>query len=81
MFIDHFVLKYMLNKLVLGENIYQWLLLFQEFDFEIIMNPGLLNSKTDHLSWIETSEEPTNIVDGLLDAQLFRVGMVDDYYE
>ena len=35
----------------------------------------------DHLSWIETGEEPTNIEDGFPNAQLFRVDMVDDYYE
>ena len=44
------------------------------------MNPGRLNAGPDHLSRIETGEEPTNIEDGLPDAQLFRVGMVDDYY-
>ena len=40
-----------------------------------------LNGFPDQLSWIETGEEPTNNEDGLLDAQLFRVEMVDDYYE
>ena len=45
------------------------------------MNPGHLNAGPDHLSRIETGEELTNIEDGLPDAQLFRVGMVDNYYE
>ena len=40
-----------------------------------------LNVGLGHLSRIETGEEPTNIEDMLLDAQLFRVDMVDDYYE
>ena len=51
------------------------------FDFEIIVKPGRLNAGLDHLSRIETGEEPTNIEDRLPDVQLFRVGMVDDYYE
>ena len=36
MYIDHFTLKYLVNKPMLGGKIYRWLLLFQEFEFEII---------------------------------------------
>jgi hypothetical protein len=39
MFIDHSVLKYLVNKPVLGGRICIWLLLFQVYDFEIIVNP------------------------------------------
>ena len=81
MFIDHFALKYMVNNPVFGGNICRWLLLFQEFDFEIIVKPSRLNVGPYHLSRIEIGEEPKNIEDGFPDAQLFRVGMVDDYYE
>ena len=71
MFNDHLDLKYLVNKPVLGGNIWHWLLLFQEFDFEIIVKLGRLNVGPDHLSRIEKGEEPTNIEDGLPDAQLF----------
>ena len=47
------------------------LLLFQEFDFEIVVKPGRLKDGPNHLSRIENGEEPTNIDDGLPDAQLF----------
>ena len=40
-----------------------------------------LNAVPNYLSRIETGEELTNIEDGLPDAILFRVGMVDGYYE
>ena len=40
-----------------------------------------MNAGYDHLSRIETGEEPTKIEDRVLDAQLFRVDMVDDYYD
>ena len=80
MFTDHSALKYLVNKLVLGGKICRWLLLFQEFDFEIIMKPGHLNAGTDHLSRIEMGEEPTNIEDGLSDVQLFQVDMEDDHH-
>ena len=72
MFTDHSTLKYLVNKPMLGGNIFRWLLLFQEFDFEIILKQGRLNKRPEHLSRIETSEEISSIEDGLPDAQLFR---------
>ena len=44
------------------------------------MKPGWLNVDPDHLSRIETGEEPTNIDDGFPDTQMFRVDFVDDHY-
>jgi hypothetical protein len=38
MFTDHSALKYLVNKIVLGGRIFRWLLLFQEYDFEIVVN-------------------------------------------
>ena len=45
------------------------------------MKPSRLNVGLNHLSRIEIGEEPTNIEDGFPDVQLFRVDMVDDYYD
>ena len=67
MFTDCSSLKYLVNKPVLGGKICHWLLLFQKFDFEIIVQLGHLNVGPDHLSRIETGEELTNIEDGLPD--------------
>ena len=80
MFSDLSTWKYLVNNPMLGGKIYHWLLLFQEFDFKIIVKPRCLNFGPDHLSRIETGEEPTNIDDGLSDAQLFRVDIADDHY-
>ena len=80
MFTNHSASQYLSNKPVLGGKIYRWLLLLQEFDFEIIVNLGGLNVAPNHLSRIEIGEEPTNIDDGLPDAQLFRVEIADDHY-
>ena len=44
------------------------------------MKPGRLNDGTDHLSFIETGDEPTNIDDGFPNAQLFWVDIADDQY-
>ena len=73
MFTNHSALKYLVNKLVLGGRIYRWLLLFQEFDFEVIVKPGKLNAGPDHLSRITNGEN-------FLDAQLFSVQVVDEYF-
>ena len=68
MFTDHSALKYLINKLVLGGKISRWLLLFQEYNFEIIVKPGRLNARPDHLSRLETGEEPTILEDNMPDA-------------
>ena len=55
------------------------MILFQEYDFDIIVKPGRLNFGPDHLSRLESREEPTSLDESLLDAQLFSIQMVDDY--
>jgi hypothetical protein len=71
MFTDHSSLKYLVNKLVLGGRICRWLLLFQEFYFKVIVKPGKLNVGHNHMSRVTNGEEPTNLEDKFLDAQLF----------
>jgi hypothetical protein len=56
------------------------LLLFQEYDFEFIVKPGKLNAGPDHLSRILTGEDAGNLDDSFLEAQLFAVRIVDDYF-
>ena len=80
MFTKHFMLKYLINKLVLGGRICRWLLLFQEYDFEIIVKPGRMNKGPDHLSRLEHGEEPTSLEDTLLDAKLLSIRKMDDHF-
>lgn len=71
---NHSTLNYLVNKPVLvGGAIYRSFLLFQEYDFEVIVKPGRLNAGPNHLSQIENGEEPTKIGEGFPDAQLFVV--------
>jgi hypothetical protein len=72
-FTNHSALEYLVNKPVLGGRIYRWLLLFQEFYFEVIVKPRKLNAGHDHLSRVTNGEEPTNLEDKFPDAQLFSV--------
>jgi hypothetical protein len=81
MFTDHSTLKYLVNKPVLGGNICRWLLLFQEYDFEIIVKLGRLNAGPDHLSRLESGEEPVSLENYLPDAQLFSIQIVDDHFQ
>jgi hypothetical protein len=80
MYTDHSALRYLVNKPVLGGRICRWLLLFQEYDFEVIVKPGKLNAGPDHLSCILSGEDAGNLDDSLPDAHLFVVQMVDDYF-
>ena len=81
MFTDHSALKYLVNKPVSGGKICRWLFLFQEYDFEIIVKLGRLNERPDHLSRLEKDEEPNSFKENMLDAQLFSIQIVDDYYK
>jgi hypothetical protein len=81
MFTYHSALKYLVNKPVLGGRICRWLSLFQEFDFEVIVKPGKLNARPDHLSRVTNGEEPTNLEDNFPNAQLFLVQVADGYFD
>jgi hypothetical protein len=48
--------------------------------FEVIVKPRKLNARPDHLSSIKNGEEPTNLEDNFLYAQLFSVQIADNYF-
>ena len=73
---DHQALKYLVNKPLHHGRICRWLLLFQEFEFEVVVRPGKLNVGPDHLSRINTGEESTGVEDNLPDTHLFRIEAV-----
>ena len=39
-----------------------------------------MNARTNHLSRVTNGEEPTNLEEKFLDAQLFSVQIVDEYF-
>jgi hypothetical protein len=80
MFTDHSALKYLVNKPMLGGRICIWLLLFEEYDFEIVVNPGRMNKGPDHLSRLEHGDEHTSLEDTLPDAQLLAIKKFDDHF-
>lgn len=80
MYTDHYVLKYFVNKPVLGGCICRWILLFQEYDFDVVVKLGRLNVGPDHLLCIKIREEPTSLEEGLPNVQLFTMCMVDGHF-
>jgi hypothetical protein len=63
MYTNHYALKYLFNKPVLWARICRWLLLFQEYDFEVIVKLGKLNAGPNHLSCILSGEDAGNLDD------------------
>lgn len=80
-FTNHSTLKYLVNKQVLEGRICRWLLLFQEFMFEVVVKPGRVNIYPDHLSCLETMENDGAIDDRLADADMFRIEAIPDHLE
>jgi hypothetical protein len=65
---------------VLGGRICQWLLLFQEFDFEFIVKPRKTNAEPNHFSRVTNGKDPTNLEDTFPNVQLFSVQITNDYF-
>ena len=78
---DHQALKYLINKPLHHGRICQWLLLFQEFEFEVVVRLGKINVGPDHLSYIRIGEELTRVNDDLPDAHLFCIDAVPEELE
>lgn len=55
-------------------------MLFQEYDFEVIVKPGKLNVRPDHLSRLESGEEGGNLDYSLPDVRFFSIRMVDEQF-
>ncbi|KAH9289694.1 hypothetical protein KI387_033811, partial [Taxus chinensis] len=72
---------YVVIKPVLQGHICRWILLFQEFDFIVVVKPGKSNSRPDHLSRIQSGEEAQTIEETMPDAQLYRLQLTPSELE
>ena len=72
-YIDHQALKYLVNKPLHHGRICRCLLLFQEFEFEVVVQLGNANVGSDYLSRVESGEDVKRIDDDLPNSHLFRV--------
>ena len=51
----------------------RWMLILQEFNFEVIHRPGAQHAIADYLSRLYSGEQPTGVDDKFSDAALFAV--------
>jgi hypothetical protein len=58
----------------------RWILLFREYDFEIVVKRGRMNKGLDHLYRLDHGEEPTSLDDTLPDAHLLAIRKADDHF-
>jgi hypothetical protein len=72
-YVDHQALIYLVNRPVVSGRIARWMLLLQEDDFEVVYKPGKSHVMADHLSRIESGEDPSGVPDQFPDASLFMV--------
>ena len=72
-YVDHQALIYLVNRPVVSGKIARWMLLLQEYDFEVVYKPGRNHVMADHLLQIESGEEPSGVQDQFPDASLFMV--------
>ncbi|RDX83524.1 Retrovirus-related Pol polyprotein from transposon 17.6, partial [Mucuna pruriens] len=70
---DHVALRYLLKKLDAKLRLIRWMLLLQEFDFQIRDKKGAENSVADHLSRIEKGSELMPIRDEFPDEHLLHI--------
>lgn len=70
-YVDHEALLHLVNRPVVSGRIARWMLLLQEYDFEIVHRPGIQHMVADHLSRITIGEAAQGIPDSFPDASLF----------
>jgi hypothetical protein len=58
----------------------RWILLFQEYDVDIVAKPRRMIKGLDHLSRLENGEEPTSLEDTLSDAIFLAIRKIDDHF-
>jgi len=72
-YMDHEALLHLINRTIVFERIARWMLLLQEYDFEIVHKLGRQHVVADHLSRISNGEATTGIPNRFLNANLFIV--------
>ncbi|CAM6104287.1 unnamed protein product [Calypogeia fissa] len=80
---DHNNLKYMVNKPDLTGRIARWMLLLQEFNYEVVVRPGKGHANADFFSRINGEMDTSDVDDTFPDEDVFsvRVGVETWYPE
>ncbi|CAM6087794.1 unnamed protein product [Calypogeia fissa] len=80
---DHNSLKYMVNKPDLIVRIARWVLLLQEFNYEVVVRPGKKHANADFFSRIDGETNTSDVEDDFPNEDMFtvRVGAETWYRE
>ena len=73
--VDHSALLYLVNKQALTGRLAPWMLLLQDFDFQIHHRLGVQHAVANYLSHLELGEPADSTYDDLPDASLFSLTM------
>ena len=65
--VDHATLLYLVSKQTLTEKLARWMLLLQDFEFDIQHRPGTQHALADYLSGLENEADAVNGDDDFLD--------------
>ena len=76
--VNHSALLYLENKQALIGRLARWMLLLQEFDFQIQHRPGVQHVVDDYLSHLESGEPVESTYDDLPNVGLFSATTVPD---
>lgn len=70
---DHNSLKYLVNQADLSERVARWVLLLQEFGYEVQVRPGKHHDNADFLSWLQGDESKHNLSNSFPDEFLWHI--------
>jgi hypothetical protein len=70
-YVDHMALLYLVKKPQVSSPIAQWLLLILIYDFSMVYKPEKPHSILDALSCLPTSDEPSGVLNQVVDAPFF----------
>jgi hypothetical protein len=71
--VDHSALVYLVSKASLTGKLARWTLLLQEYEFDIVHQPGAQHVVADYLSRLESGEAPAGVADDFPDAGIMTV--------
>ena len=77
---DHDCLKFLANQTDLSRRLACWMLLLQEYDFEVKVTPGKQHVNADYLSRLQHPEEGETLSDNFPDEHLFHLQTQDSLY-
>ena len=72
-FVNHMVIKYLVNKAELSGRLVRWVFLLEEFDYTVEYKPDRIHLQADHLSRLLEQIGKSPVDDRLVDDNIFVV--------